>query len=77
MEVWLPFYGSKVHMKITRTTSASCQTSNVISRVHIPLADLPDTGPKLLSLKEQDEDHLVYPVARGGIFQRFLNLRLP
>jgi len=30
MEVWLPFYGSKVHMKITRSTSASCQTSNVL-----------------------------------------------
>jgi len=43
--------------------------------VYIPLADLPDAGPKLLSLKEQDEDYLVYPVAlvmgkgvyRGGV----------
>jgi len=33
--------------------------------MHIPLADFPDAGPKLLSLKEQDEDHFVYPVALG------------
>ena len=31
--------------------------------VHVPLADLPDAGPKLVSLEEQDEDHLVYTLA--------------